>query len=83
MSASNLTNEELLELVRQRGLETSANTAPVTPSQPVDEFIMKLQSINQKHKDLISEAKSASFIPQGAKTALLDVAMDRLLRIEG
>ena len=73
-----LTNEELMEIIRERGL------FPIAEPERVAELSLrqKLQTISEEHHNQITEAKSVNFIPSNAKTALLDIAMDTLLRID-
>ena len=75
---SDLTNEQLLALVRERGL---ANEEP--PQEIQNSLAMKLSAIKGGSKELISTAQSVRFLPQTAKTELMDVAMDHLLQIQG
>ena len=84
MSApQDLTNEQLLNLLRERGLATTSIQAQQPVPQKELGLSQKLNLITKVHKEQIQEAKSVRFIPQGAKTELLDVAMDQLLTVNG
>ena len=74
-----LSNEELLQMVRERGLikcSTSEQISPIKGTLKED-----LIQINQETQEIISQAGSVNFIPSKAKTELLDVVINHLLKI--
>ena len=73
--SADLTNEELLKLVKERGLHCQESQAP----QEVG-FAAKLEKLDSQTKEQLSLARSVAFLPQSAKTALMDLAMSELLQ---
>ena len=79
MSDRQISNEDLLEMVKARGLFQETNTESKNQSP----FDIQLSNMSEEHRCQIASAKSPQFIPQGAKTALMDIAVSYLLNIEG
>ena len=77
-----LTDEALMEMMRQRGLTLPAESASSTEQSPATSLQSRLRSFSEATKAAISAASSPTGIPQGAKTELLDIACDHLLKLE-
>ena len=73
--SSNISDKELLQLVKERGLLNHGPSSEKLAKRLVDD-------IPEEIKNDIRQAKSVQFIPQGAKSILLDIVMSELLRIE-
>ena len=91
-AARDLTNEELMELIRQRGLavpsqqqaeppQNTAETAPVVVN--TRSLAEKLRELPNRVQESVREARSCNFLPQAVKTALLDVIIDHIMSMEG
>ena len=72
---SNISDKELMRLVKERGLLNVGTRSKKLVKRLVDD-------ISEQVKSNIRQAKSVHFIPQGAKSLLLDIIMSELLRID-
>ena len=77
----NMSNEELMALVRERGLVDFPETSERQPSSPsLDADIERMPA---EIIQTLNKANSVAFIPLKVKTALIDVAISHLLKITG
>ena len=77
--SSNLTNDQLLELLRERGLVQLQQHNPPPTEKNLAEQISKG---NVDIEDQLKHAQSVRCLPEAAKTAILDYAISELLKLE-
>ena len=73
MDLNNISNQELLDLVRQRNLEV-----PVESPNP-STFLEQLRQLDQATRDDLSQCSSLRNALQGSKTKLFDLTFQQLV----